>query len=111
MQCLSDSVIIHHDNESDDVFLIFYRHPVGGGTTRCLQTDEAGGLGEGWSDALANWFNQNSSAVHDFRFGGPYSGPMRRYIYSVNATTNSLKYSAGGIPNSGPYRTFLLKPN
>ena len=25
----------------------------GGGTGRCLQTTEAGGLGEGWSDAMA----------------------------------------------------------
>lgn len=25
----------------------------GGGTARCLQTLEAGGLGEGWSDAFA----------------------------------------------------------
>ena len=25
----------------------------GGGTSRCLQTTEAGGMGEGWSDALA----------------------------------------------------------
>lgn len=25
----------------------------GGGTGRCLQTNEAGGMGEGWSDAFA----------------------------------------------------------
>ena len=25
----------------------------GGGTARCLQTLEAGGLGEGWGDAMA----------------------------------------------------------
>jgi extracellular elastinolytic metalloproteinase len=25
----------------------------GGGTGRCLQTTEAGGMGEGWSDAMA----------------------------------------------------------
>ena len=25
----------------------------GGGTGRCLQTLEAGGMGEGWSDAMA----------------------------------------------------------
>ena len=25
----------------------------GGGTGRCLQTTEAGGMGEGWSDAFA----------------------------------------------------------
>lgn len=27
----------------------------GGGTGRCLQTTEAGGMGEGWSDALAEY--------------------------------------------------------
>jgi len=27
----------------------------GGGTARCLQTTESGGLGEGWSDALAEY--------------------------------------------------------
>jgi len=27
----------------------------GGGTGRCLQTTEAGRMGEGWSDALAEW--------------------------------------------------------
>lgn len=26
----------------------------GGGTGRCLQTLEAGGLGEGWGDAMAS---------------------------------------------------------
>lgn len=27
----------------------------GGGTGRCLQTTEAGGMGEGWSDAFAEY--------------------------------------------------------
>lgn len=27
----------------------------GGGTGRCLQTLEAGGMGEGWSDAMAKY--------------------------------------------------------
>lgn len=27
----------------------------GGGTARCLQTVESGGLGEGWSDAFAEY--------------------------------------------------------
>lgn len=27
----------------------------GGGTGRCLQTTEAGGLGEGWGDAMAGY--------------------------------------------------------
>lgn len=27
----------------------------GGGTGRCLQTTEAGGMGEGWSDTMAKY--------------------------------------------------------
>jgi extracellular elastinolytic metalloproteinase len=74
---------------------------VGGGTTRCLQTLEAGGLGEGWSDALANWFNQNSSIVHDFAFGGRYSAFMlREFPYSVDTKKNPQNYSWGGKPGS-----------
>jgi extracellular elastinolytic metalloproteinase len=37
----------------------------GGGTERCLQTDEAGGLGEGWSDAFANWTEQKPAPIRD----------------------------------------------
>ncbi|KAF8168887.1 hypothetical protein BJ912DRAFT_1001011 [Pholiota molesta] len=32
----------------------------GGGTGRCLQTTEAGGMGEGWSDTMANWLEKTS---------------------------------------------------
>jgi extracellular elastinolytic metalloproteinase len=77
----------------------------GGGTTRCLQTIESAGLGEGWSDALADWFNQNSSTVHDFTFGGKYFGFVaREYTYSVNFTVNPQNYSWAGTstePHSG----------
>ena len=38
----------------------------GGGTGRCLQTTEAGGMGEGWSDALAEWTEQESGAITDY---------------------------------------------
>lgn len=35
---------------------------------RCLQTTEAGGMGEGWSDAFAEWTEQ-TAAMGDFTMG------------------------------------------
>ena len=60
----------------------------GGGTGRCLQTTEAGGMGEGWSDALADVLAKNSSAVPDFvvgRFVANKPGGIRAYPYSTSA--------------------------
>ncbi|KAI0088873.1 Fungalysin metallopeptidase-domain-containing protein [Irpex rosettiformis] len=70
---------------------------VGGGTASCLQTLEAGGLGEGWSDALADWVHQTSSSIEDFVVG-PYvsndPAGIRSYPYSTNNITNPLTYSS-----------------
>jgi extracellular elastinolytic metalloproteinase len=41
----------------------------GGGTGRCLQTTEAGGIGEGWSDALAEWTERKSGTITDYVLG------------------------------------------
>ncbi|KAG9052053.1 hypothetical protein FS842_010578 [Serendipita sp. 407] len=38
----------------------------GGGTARCLQTTESKGLGEGWSDAFAEWLEHTDASVPDF---------------------------------------------
>ncbi|KAF8156585.1 Fungalysin metallopeptidase-domain-containing protein [Crassisporium funariophilum] len=68
----------------------------GGGTGRCLQTTEAGGMGEGWSDTMANWNEKNSSAVPDFVLGQYVvddPAGIRSHPYSTNATTNPLRYS------------------
>ncbi|KAM5541592.1 hypothetical protein V8D89_004782 [Ganoderma adspersum] len=69
----------------------------GGGTARCLQTDESAGMGEGWSDAMAEWTEQKDAKVRDFVIG-PYvaNNPagIRSYPYSTNATTNPLRYSS-----------------
>ena len=35
----------------------------GGGTGRCLQTTEAGGMGEGWSDAFVTFFGSRQEAA------------------------------------------------
>ena len=60
----------------------------GGGTARCLQTEESAGMGEGWSDAMAEWTEQKDAEVRDFVVG-PYvaNNPagIRSYPYSTNA--------------------------
>ncbi|CAA7257405.1 unnamed protein product [Cyclocybe aegerita] len=69
----------------------------GGGTGRCLQTLESGGLGEGWGDAMANWFHQTSAQTRDYVIG-EYVFNNRRGIrsapYSVNRATNALSYGS-----------------
>jgi len=69
----------------------------GGGTGRCLQTLEAGGLGEGWGDAMASWMNQNSAETKDYVVGSyVFNNPngLRSFPYSVNKATNPLTYAS-----------------
>ncbi|GLB35467.1 putative peptidase M36 family protein [Lyophyllum shimeji] len=69
----------------------------GGGTARCLQTTVAGGLGEGWSDAMADWVSQKSATVADFVLGQWVTnqpGGIRTYPYSTDPSVNPLKYSS-----------------
>ncbi|KAH8989248.1 Fungalysin metallopeptidase-domain-containing protein [Lactarius akahatsu] len=68
----------------------------GGGTARCLQTTEAGGMGEGWSDSMADWASQGPTTV-DFVLGTfVINDPagIRSHPYSTSATTNPLRYSS-----------------
>ncbi len=68
----------------------------GGGTGRCLQTTEAGGMGEGWSDAFANWLHQTTEVTQDFVMGQwviEDAAGIRSYPYSTSATTNPQRYS------------------
>ncbi|KAJ2930760.1 hypothetical protein H1R20_g6345, partial [Candolleomyces eurysporus] len=68
----------------------------GGGTARCLQTLESRGLGEGWSDALAEWTQQKSATITDYILGDyPSNNPagVRTRPYSTSTTTNPLRYS------------------
>ncbi|KAH9056488.1 Fungalysin metallopeptidase-domain-containing protein [Lactarius vividus] len=68
----------------------------GGGTARCLQTTEAGGMGEGWSDAMADWASQGATTI-DFVLGTfVFNDPagLRSHPYSTSATTNPLRYSS-----------------
>ncbi|KAH7086668.1 Fungalysin metallopeptidase-domain-containing protein [Auriculariales sp. MPI-PUGE-AT-0066] len=69
----------------------------GGGTAMCLQTTESGGLGEGWSDAFAEWVSQSTSThIRDFITGGFVIGNetagIRGFPYSVNKKVNPLTY-------------------
>ncbi|KAG6889604.1 hypothetical protein C0995_016130 [Termitomyces sp. Mi166 len=69
----------------------------GGGTGRCLQTLEAGGLGEGWSDAMAEWVHQTSRKVEDFVMGQyVIDNPkgIRTHPYSTDPKVNPLRYSS-----------------
>ncbi|OBZ71043.1 Extracellular metalloproteinase 5 [Grifola frondosa] len=70
---------------------------IGGGTGQCLQIAEALGLGEGWSDAMAEWTSHTSAAVPDYVIGAYVTNNpagIRRYPYSTSATTNPLRYSS-----------------
>ncbi|KAG6862518.1 hypothetical protein C0995_000066 [Termitomyces sp. Mi166 len=69
----------------------------GGGTGRCLQTLEAGGMGEGWSDAMADWITQTSAPIEDFVLGAYVtnkSAGIRTHPYSTNPHVNPLRYSS-----------------
>ncbi|RDX50703.1 hypothetical protein OH76DRAFT_1348486 [Lentinus brumalis] len=77
----------------------------GGGTGRsvhltsmkCLQTTEAGGMGEGWSDAMAEWTEHKDATIPDFVLGQyVINDPagIRSHPYSTSATTNPLRYSS-----------------
>ena len=84
----------------NDIVIHEYTHGItnrmtGGGTGRCLQTTEAGGMGEGWSDAFADWNAQSSATVADFKLGEfVYNKNIRTKPYSTSATTNNLRYSS-----------------
>ncbi|CAE6394968.1 unnamed protein product [Rhizoctonia solani] len=86
----------------NDIVVHEYGHGVsnrltGGGTGSCLQTTEAGGMGEGWSDALADITEINSATLADFTLGSfviNNSTGIRSYPYSTNKATNPLTYAS-----------------
>ncbi|TFK98435.1 peptidase M36, partial [Pterulicium gracile] len=68
----------------------------GGGSGTCLQTPEAAGLGEGWSDAFASWTEKTSAAVPDYymvQWAANKPGGYRRFPYSTSRLVNPLLYS------------------
>lgn len=86
----------------NDIVIHEFTHGVtnrmtGGGTGRCLQTVEAGGLGEGWGDALADWFAQNSAETRDFAVGSyvtDNANGIRSAPYSTSAAVNPLTFAS-----------------
>ncbi|KZV93971.1 hypothetical protein EXIGLDRAFT_709287 [Exidia glandulosa HHB12029] len=69
----------------------------GGGTGACLQAREAGGMGEGWSDAFAEWTEQNGPTIHDFTTGTYVlnnTAGVRSFPYSTSKTVNPLTYAS-----------------
>ncbi|CUA71508.1 hypothetical protein RSOLAG22IIIB_09638 [Rhizoctonia solani] len=86
----------------NDIIIHEYGHGVstrltGGGTGTCLRTTEAGGMGEGWSDALADITEVNSATLADFTLGAyvtGITGGIRSYPYSTSKTKNPLTYGS-----------------
>ncbi|PPQ79033.1 hypothetical protein CVT25_002342 [Psilocybe cyanescens] len=69
----------------------------GGGTADCLGSLYSAGLGEGWSDMMADWTEQTPDPVQDFTFGryifnNPQGG--RSHPYSTDPSVNPLRLSS-----------------
>ncbi|CAL1708409.1 unnamed protein product [Somion occarium] len=93
---LENDIIVHENTHG------ITNRMTGGGTGRCLQTTEAGGMGEGWSDALAEWTEHDSATVSDYVMGQYViddPAGIRSHPYSTSATTNPLRYSSVGELN------------
>ncbi|KAH7100759.1 metalloprotease MEP2 [Auriculariales sp. MPI-PUGE-AT-0066] len=86
----------------NDIVIHEYTHGItnrmtGGGTGACLQTTEAGGMGEGWSDAMAEWTWQTGPTIVNFVLGAYVinsSAGIRSYPYSTSNSTNPLTYGS-----------------
>ncbi|KAH9912689.1 Fungalysin metallopeptidase-domain-containing protein [Epithele typhae] len=88
---LENDIVIHEDTHG------VTNRMTGGGTGRCLQSTEAAGMGEGWSDAMADWFHKTSSSVPDFVMGQYVindGAGIRNYPYSTSAVRNPLTYAS-----------------
>ncbi|KAJ1958711.1 hypothetical protein GGI12_004667, partial [Dipsacomyces acuminosporus] len=69
----------------------------GPSNTDCLNTLEAGGLGEGWSDIVATMLHikPNDTRDKDSIMGGYVVGQgIREHPYSTNMTTNPLTFAS-----------------
>ncbi|KXN84354.1 Extracellular metalloproteinase NpI [Leucoagaricus sp. SymC.cos] len=84
---------------ANDVMVHEFTHGItgrmtGGGSARCLQTLESGGMGEGWSDMMAVWVGQTSEDVKDFKIGTYFTDAgIRSKPYSTDGKVNPLKFS------------------
>lgn len=76
----------------------------GGGTGACLQTNEAGGMGEGWSDAMADITEVRSKPIADFVLGKYVvnkPGGIRSHPYSTDMAVNPLTYGSLATKSEG----------
>ncbi|KAM0793234.1 hypothetical protein ACM66B_000698 [Microbotryomycetes sp. NB124-2] len=67
----------------------------GPANSQCLGWGEAGGMGEGWGDALATLIRMHDVNVSDYTMGewaSSRSGGIRNYPYSTNMTINPETY-------------------
>ncbi|KXN84348.1 Extracellular metalloproteinase NpI [Leucoagaricus sp. SymC.cos] len=88
---LENDIVVHENTHG------MTNRMTGGGTGACLQTTESGGLGEGWSDAVAEWTEHNSSAVPDYVMGqyvSNWAPGLRSRSYSTSMTVNPLTYAS-----------------
>lgn len=88
---LENDIVVHENTHG------LTNRLTGGGTGRCLQTTEAGGMGEGWSDAMAEWTEHSDSSVPDYVMATYVTNDgagIRNYPYSTSASTNPLRYSS-----------------
>lgn len=88
---LENDILVHENTHG------ITNRMTGGGTGRCLQTTEAGGMGEGWSDAMAEWTEHKSADVPDYVMGQfitNNTAGIRTHPYSTSPTVNPLRYSS-----------------
>ncbi|KAI0631734.1 Fungalysin metallopeptidase-domain-containing protein [Trametes polyzona] len=76
---LENDIVVHENTHG------ITNHLTGGGTGHCLQTNEAGGMGEGWSDANTEWTEYKSAEIVDFVLG--------QYVINNPAGIRSHPYS------------------
>ncbi|KAG7094654.1 hypothetical protein E1B28_005477 [Marasmius oreades] len=98
---LSNDIVIHEMTHG------LSNRLVGGGTATCLQALESRALGEGWSDAVADWFvHSDSPQITDFVFvPWLFNNPRgaRSKPYSTSMTTNGYTYADIGQMNEEHY--------
>ncbi|OJT09257.1 Extracellular metalloproteinase mep, partial [Trametes pubescens] len=88
---LENDIVVHENTHG------ITNRLTGGGTAACLQTTEARGLGEGWSDAMAEWTEQKSATIVDYVLGQYVTNNpagIRSHPYSTDPAVNPLRYSS-----------------
>ncbi|KAI8849788.1 peptidase M36 [Chytridium lagenaria] len=90
---MDNSVILHEITHG-----VSNRLTGGASNVWCLSTDQAGGMGEGWSDVVAWWASMRSTDNRNVNKAvGAYSfnliNGIRSYAYSTSLTTNPLYFA------------------